>query len=206
MSCIKKVFGHLKTVLTHKHWVFYYASNLGYSWRGLVHDLSKFSFTEFVESVRYWTGKRSPILVAKEKTGISYAWPHHRGRNKHHYEYWIDKLDNGGVPHKMPFQYVVEMVCDWLAACRTYSKDGNDVFRREYDWWKGHTENVKIHKDTKNLISILLWNLAEHQEYAGGDEKKAMKEVASMLKDWKQLYEDPDVDYSTYYNESSTEL
>lgn len=190
MNYIKRFFGHLKTVLTHKRWVFYYTSRLGYTWRGLVHDLSKFSPTEFFESVRYWTGKRSPILVAKEKTGISYAWLHHRGRNKHHYEYWIDKLDQGGVPHKIPFQYVIEMVCDWLAACRTYTKDAKDVFQREYDWWTGHAPNVKIHDETKKLITKLLWNLAEHERYRK-DEKMALSDVSSALKYWEEMYNDP---------------
>ena len=189
MGYFKKFFGHLKTVLTHKHWVYYYASHLGYTWRGLVHDLSKFSPVEFFESVKYWTGKRSPILVAKEQNGISYAWLHHRGRNKHHYEYWIDKLDHGGVPYKIPFEYVIEMVCDWLAACRTYSKDHKNVFKREYDWWSGHEAGVKIHKETKNLISILLWNLAETENACPSlDEKTILSYIANMLPDWKECY------------------
>lgn len=201
MDYIKRFFGHLKTVLTHKHWVFYYASHLGYTWRGLVHDLSKLSPVEFFEGVKYWTGKRSPILVAKEKTGISYAWLHHRGRNKHHYEYWIDKLDQGGVPHKIPFEYVVEMVCDWLAACRTYTKDQKNVFKHEYDWWKGHEANVKIHKTTKMLISVLLWNLAETETSCPDlDERAIMGHIASMLPGWKKLYED-DVEYIIYHED-----
>ena len=178
MSYIKRFFGHLKTVLTHKRWVFYYAFRLGYTWRGLVHDLSKFSPTEFFESVRYWTGKRSPILVAKEKAGISYAWLHHRGRNKHHYEYWIDKLDEGGVPYKIPFKYVIEMVCDWLAACRTYTKDPKDVFQREYDWWTGHVSHVKIHNHTKKLITKILWNLAEYEHYRKDEKRHLMMYLA----------------------------
>lgn len=200
MSYIKKLFGHLKTILTHKRWVFYYASRLGYPWRGLVHDLSKFSPAEFFEGVKYWTGKRSPILVAKEKTGISRAWLHHRGRNKHHYEYWIDKLDQGGVPHKIPFEYVVEMVCDWLAACRTYTKDKKNIFGREYEWWKSHEDKVKIHKDTKKLISVLLWNLAETEASCPNlDDKTTMKHVAFMLPNWKEFYEDNKLNYTMFY-------
>ena len=133
--------------------------------------------------MKYWTGKRSPIIVAKEKTGISYAWLHHRGRNKHHYEYWIDKLDQGGVPHKIPFPYVVEMVCDWLAACRTYTKDPKYIFQREYEWWSSHASNVKIHNTTKGLITKLLWNLAEN-ERCFNDEKKTLKNVSINIKYW----------------------
>ena len=188
MSYFKRIFGQLKTVLTHKRWVFYYASRLGYTWRGLMHDMSKFSPAEFVESVRYWTGKRSPILVAKEMTGISYAWLHHRGRNKHHYEYWIDKLDHGGVPYKIPFQYMVEMICDWLAACRTYNKTGKDIFAKEYDWWEKNGKMAKIHDTTKQYITRILWNLKEYAEYK--TEKETLATIKSFLSAWKSAYED----------------
>ena len=187
MNYLKKFFGHLKTVLTHKRWVYYYASRLGYTWRGLVHDLSKFSPVEFFESARYWTGKRSPILVAKEKTGISYAWLHHKGRNKHHYEYWIDKIDEGGVPYKIPFKYVIEMVCDWLGACRAYEGNAEDIFQKEYEWWNKKAPRVKIHKDTKKLITKLLWNLSEQQKFYG-DEESAMYIISRMLKGWERMY------------------
>jgi hypothetical protein len=135
-------------------------SKLGYPWLGLIHDLSKFSPVEFFEGVKYWTGLRSPILVAKEKTGISHAWLHHRGRNKHHMEYWVDKLNEGGVPHKIPFKYVIEMVCDWLAACRTYTKDSEGIFQKEYEWWKGHIGKVKIHVETAQLITKILHTMS----------------------------------------------
>ena len=188
MDYIKRFFGHLKTVLTHKRWVFYYASRLGYTWRGIVHDLSKFSPTEFFESVKYWTGKRSPILVAKEKAGISYAWLHHRGRNRHHYEYWIDKLDQGGVPHKIPFEYVVEMICDWLAACRTYTKSGDNIFAKEYEWWEKNADKAKIHNDTKHFINKILWNLKEYGAY--NTESRTLSIVRDFMKTWRDAYDD----------------
>lgn len=190
----KRFFGHLKTVLTHKRWVFYYASRLGYTWRGLAHDMSKFSPAEFFEGVRYWTGKRSPILVAKEKTGISYAWLHHRGMNKHHYEYWIDKLNDGGVPHKMPFKYVVEMVCDWLGACRAYEGNAEGIFNKEYDWWEKNSRVAKIHDETKGLIHKILWNMVEYQNYVK-DEKQVLEKIRIMLPYWEKVYNGEIVDY-----------
>jgi hypothetical protein len=187
MGYFNRFFGHLKTVLTHKRWVFYYASRLGYTWRGLVHDMSKFSPAEFFEGVRYWTGKRSPVIVAKEKTGISYAWLHHRGMNKHHYEYWIDKLNDGGVPHKMPFKYVVEMVCDRLGACRAYEGETGDIFAREYEWWRKNGETAKIHPETKALIRTILWNLAETRGHTG-NERATLREIRSFLPYWETMY------------------
>ena len=194
MGYFKRFFGHLKTVLTHKRWVFYYASRLGYPWLGLFHDMSKFSPVEFFEGVKYWTGNRSPIVAAKEKNGMSYAWFHHRGRNKHHYEYWIDKLDQGGVPCMIPFQYVIEMICDWLAACRSYENVKDEVFLREYEWWCDKAQTAKIHNDTKLLITKILWNLASQQRYCGGNEKRALRDISLRLAFWEKMYYDKNIE------------
>lgn len=187
MSYFKRFFGHLKTVLTHKKWVYYYASRFGLAWRGLVHDLSKFSPVEFFESIRYWTGTRSPILAAKEQAGISYAWLHHRGRNKHHWEYWVDELDQGGIPRKIPFDYVVEMVCDWLSACRTYAGNADNVFDREYEWWTSHKDRLIMHEDSKKLIGTILWNLRE-TETVRKNEKDVLSVVSLFMPHWREEY------------------
>lgn len=114
---------HLRTVLTHKKWVFYYCCKAGIPLQGLVHDLSKFSPTEFMESINYYTGTHSPIDECKKKNGVSYAWMHHKGRNPHHYEYWQDNFDKGGQPIKMPYKYAVELLCDYLGAGRAYQRE-----------------------------------------------------------------------------------
>lgn len=85
---LRNIKNHLKTVLTHKKYVMKYCFKAGLYWQGIVHDLSKFSPTEFWESVKYYQGTRSPIDACKEENGMSLAWLHHKGRNKHHYEYW----------------------------------------------------------------------------------------------------------------------
>lgn len=194
MSYITRFFGHLKTVLKHKRWVYYYAKRLGIPWQGITHDMSKFSPVEFNEGVRYWTGKRSPILVAKELNGISYAWLHHRGRNKHHYEYWIDKLDSGGVPHKIPFKYVLETICDWCAACRTYTDNTVGIFDKEYEWWMGNREKVKMHERTKQLITSILYMLSDLSKDFPDDPRRdelAMERIISWgyLDNFKKEYE-----------------
>ncbi len=102
---MKRWFGHLKTVLLHKYWVFRYALAAGIPFRGLLHDLSKFSPTEFGQSVRYYTGSRSPIHYAREANSFSTAWLHHRGRNRHHFEYWVDNTADGALMTlPMPFR------------------------------------------------------------------------------------------------------
>lgn len=132
---IRNFFGHLKTVLVHKFWVFYYAVKFSIPFRGLVHDLSKFHPIEFFESVKYYTGTRSPIDECKRINGHSKAWLHHKGRNRHHYEYWQDNFDNGGEPLCMPYKETVEMLCDYLGAGRAYNGK-NFSFKKEYDWWQ----------------------------------------------------------------------
>ena len=54
--------------------------------QGLTHDLSKYSPTEFLVGYKYYQGNRSPNNAEREETGVSKAWLHHKGRNRHHFE------------------------------------------------------------------------------------------------------------------------
>ena len=143
--------GHLKTVCTHKRWVFYYCRMAGITWQGLMHDLSKFSPAEFFESVKYYQGNRSPIDACKEINGYSLAWFHHKGRNKHHWEYWVDDFEKGVIPKKMPFKYVLEMACDFLGAGRAYYKSDFTI-EKEYEWWQIKRKVALLHKETLGLM------------------------------------------------------
>lgn len=116
---IKNVIKHFNLVNKHRWKVFKLSIKAGIPLRGLLHDLSKYSPTEFWESVKYFNGKRSPISLCREDIGYSEAWLHHKGRNKHHHEYWYDYNAPSRTP-LMPYKYVVEMICDTLAAGMTY--------------------------------------------------------------------------------------
>ena len=134
MKYIKNIFKHLKKIITHKIYVGYYCFKFGIPIQGLLHDLSKFSPVEFFESVKYYQGDKSPIDACKKANGWSKAWMHHKGRNPHHYEYWMDDFDHGGKPLMMPAKYAIEMLCDYLGAGRAYmGKSFN--FTAEYAWW-----------------------------------------------------------------------
>lgn len=120
---MKYFFKHLGVVLKHKHEVFKLSIKCGIPLRGLLHDLSKFSYTEFSESVRYYKkskGKYSPLAACKKENGYSKAWLHHFGRNPHHYEYWYDHAAPNQTP-PMPYKYTIEMVCDRIAASKIYN-------------------------------------------------------------------------------------
>ena len=132
---IKNAWKLFKIVSIHKYWVFYFCRKCGITWRGIVHDLSKYSPTEFLENLKYYHPDRSPVGVCKSKNGYSGAWQHHKGRNPHHYEYWTDNYDRGTTAIRMPKEYAIEMLCDWLAACKVYN--GNipikEVYHKEWE-------------------------------------------------------------------------
>lgn len=121
---IINIWKHFCTITKHRHLVRKHCFRLGLYWQGLTHDLSKYSPEEFWTGVRYYQGTRSPNAALRgEDIGFSKAWLHHKGRNKHHYEYWIDISSNkedGLVGNKMPLRYVAEMICDRIAACEVY--------------------------------------------------------------------------------------
>ena len=167
MNGIQKFFGHLKTVTKHKYWVWYYMHKCGHGWRGLWHDMSKFSPVEFFESVKYYSGTRSPIDACKEDKGISMAWMHHKGRNPHHYEHWVDNFDKGGEPKEMPWKYKVEMICDYLAAGRAYMGK-NFSYKAEYEWWQKKLESPRRqHESDKEFVTNVLKQLVYEEEMGG---------------------------------------
>lgn len=147
---------HIKTVMTHRKWVREYCFKAGLYWQGLTHDLSKYSPVEFFESVKYYQGTSSPIDACKKEKGYSRAWLHHRGRNKHHREYWTDYYDQGCYSLIMPYKYAAEMVCDFLGAGRAYSGD-KFTFSAEYDWWVAQLKrNICIHPAIACFVSCVL--------------------------------------------------
>lgn len=158
---ILNVFRHIKTVMTHKFYVFIFACKAGIPFRGLVHDMSKFSPSEFFESVKYYQGNGSPISAAKKENGYSKAWLHHKGRNKHHWEYWLDFGVDGIYACKMPTNYVIEMFCDRVAASMIYQKEKyTDSSALEY--YENGRGKILIHLETDALIHHLLKYLSEH--------------------------------------------
>ena len=148
---------HYQTIHHHKMLVLRHCFRCGLYWQGLTHDLSKLSPVEFLAGARYWQGTQSPNNVQRRVEGYSAAWLHHKGRNKHHLEYWIDYSTNksGMVGMKMPLRYVCEMVCDRVAASRIYLGDRyTDASPWEYyDRSKGH---YMLHPETRALLEKLL--------------------------------------------------
>lgn len=160
---ITKAFKHFILITKHKWYVFKNCCKARLFWRGLKHDLSKYSFVEFWESVKYFTGDKSPIDNCKKAKGYSKAWMHHKGRNTHHYEYYVDNFDKGGHPLKMPFKDALELVCDYIAAGQAYQKK-NFTFKGEYAWWENKIKNpIVMHPDIIRFVTIMLKTMANEE-------------------------------------------
>ena len=157
MKHFKIFFKLISRIVTHKFWVAFYCFQLGLYWQGLIHDLSKFSWTEFSRSMKFWDDNKSSLANERELLGYSETFLHHRGRNPHHYEYWIHSLDNGGIPAPMPKKYALELVCDYLAACRTYGSNP----RNEYEWWSQNSKSMRIAEQTKFYIGTVFYAFHE---------------------------------------------
>ncbi len=162
-----KIWKHFKTITYHKYLVMQGCFKVGLYWQGIFHDMSKYSPSEFWVGAKYYQGNRSPNNAEREAIGYSSSWLHHKGRNKHHYEYWIDystkDIAGGMAPAPMPSKYVGEMLMDRIAACKVYNgKDYTSTSPWEY--YKSGREKAPLHPETKRLLEKLLLMLAEYGE------------------------------------------
>ena len=174
-SCAKKdrplwfkIWNHFCLVNKHRWLVFKLSIKAGIPWRGFVHDLSKYSPTEFLESAKYFNGVRSPITFCRADKGYSLAWLHHKGRNKHHLEYWEDMNRETKIPVMMPYKYAVEAVCDKIAAGMAYR--GKEWTKEQpLDYWINVEKNFPVvkHPCTVYFIETVLKKIADEGLNAG---------------------------------------
>ena len=159
---------HLKTVHRHRALVRKYCFRLGLYRQGLLHDLSKYSPTEFWAGVKYFQGDHSPNEAERLEKGYSAAWLHHKGCNKHHLEYWIDYSPTGDhalTGCRMPEKYVVEMFCDRIAASKTYR--GERYTQSDpWDYYARSRDHYLLHPDSRALLERLLLLLRDQGEQA----------------------------------------
>lgn len=155
---------HFKTITSHKILVMGFCFKCGLYTQGLLHDLSKYSPTEFGEGIKYWTGNESPNNASRRDIGYSAAWMHHKGRNRHHFDYWVDYAPGTkeilfGVD--MPRRYIAELICDRIAASMTYSRSTyrNDSALNYY--LKGKDGLWFVSENTKKDIEFLLRMVAK---------------------------------------------
>lgn len=170
-----KPWQHFKTITHHRFLVLKGCFRVGLYWQGLTHDLSKYSPTEFWTGAKYYQGTRSPNAAEREDKGYSEAWMHHKGRNRHHYEYWTDmsRQTRCYEPIPMPRRYLVEMVMDRRAACMTYQ---GSAYRDDSAlvYFEKSRERELMHPETCRQLRYILTMLAQQGE----------EETFRYLKDW----------------------
>ena len=155
-----KLFKHFKTITKHKFYVMKLCFRFGLYKQGLKHDLSKYSWTELVTGAKYYLGYKSPNSNERDTIGYSSAWLHHKGRNKHHWEYWVDMGKDGMQGTAMPVNYVVEMFCDRVTATKIYQKD-KYTDQAPYEYYLRGRHRYMMHPDTHQLLETMLKMLAD---------------------------------------------
>ena len=168
---------HFRTVFRHRRRVIVHCAKAGILWRGLMHDLSKYSPTEFLPGAKYFTGERSPNEYERREYGYSAAWIHHKGRNRHHFEYWTDydPVTHVMTPVKMPLLFVAEMFCDRVAASKVY-QGKNYTASYPLTYFERGKPTRAIHPETSDLLESWLVMLKEQGEEA------TFRHIRKMLK------------------------
>ncbi len=161
-----KAWKHFVTITQHKLLVMKGCFYVGLYWQGLTHDLSKYMPSEFRVGAKYYQGVQSPNNAERLDIGYSTAWLHHKGRNKHHYEYWLDYSSREGgkmIPARMPQRYMLEMFIDRVAASKNYNKENysDDMPLKYYE--NGNPTGL-IHEETQRELEFLLHMLADEGE------------------------------------------
>lgn len=179
-SFSKRFFGHLHTICRHKRYVTVLCFKCGLYKQGFLHDLSKFAPVEFFSGVKYWQGYRSPIDAEREDIGYSLGWLHHEGRNKHHWEYWIDKdyKNTSFMVIKMPLNYLIESTLDRIAASKNYNHGSyNDSYPLAF-FEKGR-DKIFMGEENARCYRHLLTYLKDNGE------QKALAYYSELYKKWK---------------------
>ncbi len=169
MNYLKNAKGHFKTITTHKIAVMKMCFACGLYKQGLLHDMSKYTPTEFIPGVLYYAGgTSSPNGIERAKFGYSTAWLHHKGRNKHHFEYWLDYATHETdhlVGNIIPKRYMIEMFCDRVCAGKVYNGDN---FRREsvLEYYMKGSARFILHKNSAKYLEHLMKMYIERGEEA----------------------------------------
>lgn len=164
MRYLKAFFKYLSYILRHKWFVFLECCKAGIPWRGLVHDLSKFSPSEFFPYMNHFYLRKSKAIEGgylKQLDTIpdpafDKAWQLHLKRNPHHWQYWVSVSDHGTVQtpkvSPMPDKYWKEMVADWRGAGRAQGYGDNTL-----EWYDKHKDSMILHPETRANVESELF-------------------------------------------------
>ena len=178
---MNKALSHLHTINQHKIKVTQLCFRCHLYKQGILHDLSKYSYIELKTGFHYYQGFRSPIDAEKEEKGYSLGWLHHKGRNKHHWEYWYDMKDGIWQPLEMPFNYFVEMVCDRVAACKIYQKEKYTP-QSALNYYLTRNDAKYMHPKTSKDLERVLKDISLRGEAA------VFHDLKLQVKQWKKTH------------------
>ncbi len=173
---LKNAYYHFKTITRHRHLVIKHCFYAGILWRGLLHDLSKYTPAEFFAGMKYYTdGTRSPNEKERELLGYSPAWMHHKGRNRHHFEYWTDynPKEKKVMPVPMPIPFLKELICDRVAASKIY-QGTHYTNQHPLSYFLNGDAKISMAPETARLITEILTILAEEGEKAMFEKLRAL--------------------------------
>jgi len=160
-----KAWQHFCTITYHRWLVRRGCFRVGLYWQGLTHDLSKYTPTEFKVGAKYYQGNRSPNGAEREEKGYSEAWIHHKGRNRHHFEYWNDLNRETkryeSVP--MPRRFLAESMMDRIAACQVYEGE-KYTDASPLNYLRRSLDSKLMHPESCRQMEYLLTMLAEKGE------------------------------------------
>lgn len=117
------------------------------------HDASKTEMDEYIPYDRYFYGGPAGKSYAAVKE-FNYAWLKHIHRNPHHWQHWIlvnDNPDEGEIIMDMPYEYILEMICD----CWAFSWK-SDNFGEIFNWYDKHKDYMKLSPDTRKTVEMIL--------------------------------------------------
>lgn len=140
---------YLKYVIRHKIYVWQAGRMLGVSpITLLMHDMSKFLPSEWFPYVNYfYAGSKY-----SDKSAFDRAWLLHQKRNKHHWQYWILREDNGNtIALDMTEKYVKEMIADWYGAGMAIN--GSEDVKK---WYRENYNKVLVSANTLCDIAYIL--------------------------------------------------
>lgn len=147
---------HFNLINKHRFLVFVHSIKLGIPIRGLLHDLSKYSPTEFINSAKYYNGNSSPIYAQRlDNKMYSTISVHHIKHNKHHFEYWIDFFKGNLVLRAMPYKYALEYVADMISASKVYNHK-NYTKDKPLAYFLERKDHFLMNSCTKEFVEKLL--------------------------------------------------
>lgn len=126
------------------------------------HDASKNDLDEYNAYDDYFYGNRSYAVVNE----FNYAWLRHIHRNPHHWQYWVLNKDDPGMGEmilEMPYNYILEMICDWWS----FSWSSDNLIEI-FNWYEQHKDYMKLGENTRKTVEDILERICMKLEEVGG--------------------------------------